>query len=429
MTAAICSTSDISNGGILVNSLKVKKKYIVDAVVILLANLYVFIVDNIVEVSHWLSWVIISASMLFVLRDFHRKGVVGIAVFCAGLILYLYPYLGFSYVEYDISFKYYSLYILIGYLFIILGHSEVDTRQRAGGGSFLTLALFLFPIFILAPYAEVFLLIFWGLALLKLDDVCKDSSRSGMYVYGCCGAVYLALAYYVVLFWGGYGRLNIMILSMAPALVLYLNKRLKIYSWQILLVSMPALIYGLSVRRSEYRFGGAGDFSGGSLAHHLHLMNALQANIGIDGERFFEWLDQLVLFYFNWFPRVLWSDKPLGIGYWFVDEYLGRAGFGDRHNVSLGLWGEHIYLMGSYWFLFGLVMISVVAFTAKFLNKISFYSLPVMVVFYSYFVNLVWGGLASFGSRAWFVILPMIFYLWCGRAGRYLVIKARRLSS
>ncbi len=46
----------------------------------------------------------------------------------------------------------------------------------------------------------------------------------------------------------------------------------------------------------------------------------------------------------NWFPRDLWQEKPVGIGYYFVDEWIGRTGYGEGYNISLGFIGEIILL-------------------------------------------------------------------------------------
>lgn len=213
---------------------------------------------------------------------------------------------------------------------------------------------------------------------------------------------------YVVFHWGGFGRIIVGAYILMPILIANGIRDLGVRSWQGVVLAVPALYVSQSSRHGEV---GLENLHGGSASHHLFLTNDLysaQSVISPSWQTFFE---QWLLFYLNWMPRDLWSGKPIGIGLSFVDGWIGRAGFSDGFSVSVGFIGELIYYVGELWwvalFLCALTLISTRAAVAKFTKG---YIAP-LVVFDVSLLSYTWGGFATFGSRAWFMILPMLLLI------------------
>lgn len=214
----------------------------------------------------------------------------------------------------------------------------------------------------------------------------------------------------MIFLWSGFGRLGILVQLIVPSIILHIYGRFKLKPQHLLLLCPPALVYALGVR-GDYEFTGLGGFASGSAVHHLILMDELSRNVDQFVTRTYDLFDQFILLFLNWAPRFFWENKPVGIGLYFVDEYIGRDGFSDGHSVSIGFWGEHLYLFPKFWLVSGIFTLVVVMLLARILYVITGNSVSVLVVFYSHLIVLIWGGMAAFGSRVWWLILPMIAFI------------------
>ena len=179
---------------------------------------------------------------------------------------------------------------------------------------------------------------------------------------------FVVLAIYIYIYWNGFGRLVIGAFALMPILIADHYRDFGLRIWHAIVVAPPLL--ALSHLSRYGGWGGWGDLAGGSSAHHLILtLQLVDSDIHIlygGIERFFE---QYSLLFLNWFPREVWPNKPLGLAMVSVDEWIGRSGYGDGFSVSLGMFGEQIYLFGSTFFLFFSFLLSLRFFSCANLLK------------------------------------------------------------
>lgn len=123
-------------------------------------------------------------------------------------------------------------------------------------------------------------------------------------------------------------------------------------------------------------------------------------------------MGQFSLFFLGWVPRSIWSSKPIGLGLTFVDDHLSREGASDEHSTAVGFIGELIWFLGPYFPIGLLVIVMTFYFTRRVLLKISFGSFAPVIMFDAFIPNYLWGGLASFGARVWFFVIPALFVIW-----------------
>jgi hypothetical protein len=265
----------------------------------------------------------------------------------------------------------------------------------------------------------------YAFSLVEFDKYCA-SRVLRRHVIVVLGWYVVSLAIYSLFAWSGYGRLILGAYLMLPVAIAshygHLNLRpLYIY---------PALFLATVVATIS-RFGtydGAESVTKDSGARHLAIMSDLAGQDYVAHEGAI-W-DQFLLLVFNWVPRAIWPDKPLGLGYSFVDDYLGRTGFGDDYSVSMGLVGEHLYLNREYWFLSFLLTLAVIVSLRAAIRYAAKTSAAPVVGFDITLISLLWGGMATFGSRVWILVIPMLFYLYVtrllSRSFRYPVAHLRQ---
>ncbi len=245
-----------------------------------------------------------------------------------------------------------------------------------------------------------------GISLIYFERVCHRCSSLKIYILLSMYAI--SILSVIIFHWGGYGRIIIGAYIMMPVLLAAYRGGLPVRSWHAALLAPPALLVALISRSGE------GDFTSlhqGSSAHHLILTKQV-FDVGLVlRARWEDYFDQWVLFFLNWFPRNVWPDKPVGIGFYFVDEWSGRAGLGASHSVSLGYMGEAFYLLGPWWPLGIGVGMATVILSRRFLSLVTKPYVAPVIVYDITLISYVWGGFAMFGSRAWFTIIPMVFWV------------------
>lgn len=402
----------------------IRKKEVINISVALLVNLFVLLLDGSDLVSDWAFYLIISATFFYLLRDFKKYGSLGIIVLVGGLILYTFPYLGELLRGNKISLVFYALYLLS--IFILFKSQDFIsiTKAKAQKRNWLipTLWALLISLAGLHIWPPIFSG-FYALGLVLFERSCRNKLLSQRQLIFQASFFYLVLMYYMAFVWSGFGRLYFLTYLILPVLILFHYKIIKIRVWQLAFIAPFGLIYGAFIRGAETVL--VDNFASGSASHHLELMESLRSDISRQTTDLSKLLDQIVLYFLNWYPRDSWPEKPIGIGSWFVDEYLGREGFSDMHSVSLGLWGEHIYLNPDWWIMTGVATIIVSGLCATILYRASFRSIAVLLMFQANLLTLFWGGLASFGSRVWWMVIPAIIYIWTEK----LVIDATKHST
>ena len=221
------------------------------------------------------------------------------------------------------------------------------------------------------------------------------------------GVYAVVIAVYVAFFWSGFGRLVIASFVLMPVLLAVRYLRLPVFIWQAMAISPPIMALSHLSRYGEV--GNPGAWTQGSAGHHIELSMMLARTDVSDFLGGLErWFSQLILMLLNWFPRELWPNKPVGIGASSVDDWIGREGYGDGYSVSLGFVGEQLYLLGDFFLLGVFASLLVLLACRVLIVRLSGAFYAPVVAFDVNLISFLWGGNATFGSRAWFFVGPML---------------------
>lgn len=250
----------------------------------------------------------------------------------------------------------------------------------------------------------------FGISLAILDSVLSHRNRlfqTLLFLF----AYTLTITSFLLFRWDGFGRLAVGSLILAPLLVANARTDLGIRPYYVILFSLPALYLAQSSRYGTIEQ--MEDMFIGSAGHHLLVSHDILERHGfwLDGgvETFFL---QYALFFFNWFPRELWPNKPFGVGLWSVDVIYGREGLGEGYSQSVGFIGEQYFYLGDFYWLGLLVMLATLYLVRSFIKRFSFGSSAPLIIFDVNLISYFWGGGATFGSRTWFMLIPAIIACW-----------------
>ncbi len=301
------------------------------------------------------------------------------------------------------------------------GKDPIFTNKNAG-----SYRIFIWPIFWLLILSAFFGLIInnellrftsfvvpYFIATCLLEEALRrNPSRSA--IYAIISLFNITIIIYGYFYWSGGGRIVMAAYFLIPILVCVRYTDLGLRYWHIYTIS-PAIFFIAQVLRYG-EIEDAGALFSGSASHHLELSQELLTNGAPGyGDAFTQFLEQFSLMFLNWVPRLWWESKPLGLGAISVDDWFGRTGYGEGFSVSLGMFGEHIYLLGG-WFILGVIASTV---TLLLIRQGLLRMFPGQVTQVTVFdVNLIsffWGGGATFGMRFWFVIVPALICVWAVR--------------
>lgn len=243
-------------------------------------------------------------------------------------------------------------------------------------------------------------------------------------------AYFLLVFLYTVFYWSGFGRLVVGAFILMPVLLLNAYRDVGVRLWYVIL-SAPIILY--FAQKTRYTsIEGAQQVFIGSAGHHLILTNDLQYRP--ISQYFGGWdifFEQYLLLFLNWFPRVLWPDKPIGLGLTSVDTMFGRRGLGvgEGYSQSLSFVGEQLYSLGG-WFFIGLSVTLVTLFLLRlFVARCSRGFVTPLIIFDVNLISYFWGGSATFGSRVWFFLLPTILFIWVFRRFKWGEVKEISIMS
>jgi hypothetical protein len=259
-------------------------------------------------------------------------------------------------------------------------------------------------------FASLFAFIIpFSLSLVFFEKLARDSRVS--YLLLMLVVYFLVIGIYIIFYWHGFGRLVIGAYVLMPVLIADHHRDFGLRIWHAIVLAPPFLMVSHLSRYGSW--GGLQDLAGGSAAHHLVLtLQLVHSDIHVLNGGFGRFLEQFSLFFLNWVPRDLWPNKPIGLGLISVDEWFGRAGFPDGFTISLGMFGEQLYLSGPFFFVFyWMFFVLCIIITRVFIKRISFHHIAPVVAFDVNLISFVWGGGATFGSRSWFFIVPMLVTL------------------
>ena len=215
----------------------------------------------------------------------------------------------------------------------------------------------------------------------------------------------IILFYMLFKFWNFSGRLNILILTFPYFLLLVSYEKIK-FNLLIYIILLPILVLASQLPRLSLDNKFISFYYDGSISHHLYLTEYIKK---LDFNVFYHFYDQVILLFLSWLPRSLWQNKPIGIGYSSVDEIFLRKGYDDGYSQSIGYLGEIFYYFGNY-YLFAIFLILFIFLILKFtLNFLSYGYRSPMILFNTNLIIYLWGGMASFSSRVWFMLIPLLF--------------------
>lgn len=276
----------------------------------------------------------------------------------------------------------------------------------------IALAYYIFPVVIISLMLPVGMGLYFQETLLRSGQ----SPRAAWLTFLIFEAAIMA---YMFLHWGGYGRLAIASYFLMPFALLSAYHHTFLKFWHLFIVA-PIIFVGAFIVRGGSQQSVTTEMAAG-VTDHLIYTDQLYRGLLNPDPGIFQFLQQYALFFLNWFPRDLWMSKPVGSGYYSVDFFSERSVTSEDHNISLGFVGEQIFLLGNY-YVFGLIFILVtIIIVRRFLLKRARDNgmaavIAVDVTLLTYF----WGGMAAFGSRAWFVVIPILVLVYIRR------IKIRR---
>lgn len=249
----------------------------------------------------------------------------------------------------------------------------------------------------------------FALSLVFFERLVRSCALSSLRLM--LGAYFVVVGIYIAFYWSGFGRLVIGAFILMPVLIADHHRDFGLRIWHAIVLA-PFLLAVSHLSRYG-GWGGLQDIAGGSAAHHLVLtLQLIDSDIHKLYGGFGRFVEQFSLLFLNWVPRDVWPGKPVGIGSASVDEWIGRVGYGDGFSVSLGMFGEQIYIFGSNIFYISWVFVLCILIMVRCLiGRLSISYIAPVVIFDVNLISFVWGGSGTFGSRGWFFIVPVILFI------------------
>lgn len=375
------------------------------------------------DISYSLIWLLLVVGSAFLRLLFcGRVSSIRFSLYAALVYLYLGPTIGLFATESGDALPFLALFILsIDVLSHLSRTPFPSSDQRFENGSFDKL-IWAFLILsasvggVLLEGADSFASLFaftipFAVSLVFFERITRKSSLPG--IIFMLAMYFVLIVIYISLYWSGFGRLVIGAYALMPILIADYHRDFGLRMWHVIALAPPLLAVSHLSRYGGW--GGWADLSGGSSSHHLILTLQLGDS---DIHRFYggfgRFVEQYSLLFLNWVPRDLWPSKPVGLGLISVDEWIGRSGYGEGFSVSLGMFGEQLYLLGSSFFFFSwLAIIATILMLRKYISKLSLNYVAPIVAFDVSLISYVWGGSGTFGSRVWFFVTPMILVIFC----------------
>lgn len=374
---------------------------------IIYASLEIGLADE----NFW-SIIIITIFSLYCIKNadqFNFKQLTLILIF---IFLYLLPSIGIM-IVYNQSVLLPLLFFCIFYILFNYDKTERLTYDHYNKNlSILSFICFIFLVLssLSAIFSTLASSIFYVTSLFFFEKMLRNRLSKNLAFMFLIFYIFSVLLY-VTFFWGGYGRLVIIADLLIPLLLIHHYKYFKVNIRYLFLLS-PIMLYVAQLTRYEDVVS-IETFLIGSAGHHLILtddiykMKVIDRIIHLD----FNFIDQYVLLFLNWFPRALWESKPLSIGYISVMSMVGPNLLGLNYSQSVGFVGENILYFGEFFFI-GLIIAFLTLFIfSKILNYVSSDYSILQIVFYVNLFSYFWGGMAQMGSRLWFMLFPLIFLL------------------
>tara|TARA_B100000989_G_C19510290_1_gene458638 strand:- start:454 stop:1725 length:1272 start_codon:yes stop_codon:yes gene_type:complete len=211
--------------------------------------------------------------------------------------------------------------------------------------------------------------------------------------------------------WSGFGRLFLGFYILAPIIIYMTVYKISFRPWMILLIS-PIALFLLQYARFKSQLS-LEDTLISSAGFHLILTDMVNMNnYSFNNQGLQAFFEQFQLMFFSWFPREIWFSKPVGISYWSVDVMFDRSKIinGPSYSQSMGFIGEQILLLKHYYIAGLLLCLISLIIIRKIIVYFSYGSNVPAIIFDLHLMSYFWGGMATFGSRVWFLLIPLLIY-------------------
>lgn len=229
--------------------------------------------------------------------------------------------------------------------------------------------------------------------------------RKKKVAYWALTSTSVILLSYVTFHWSGFGRLVVgsYLLFIVFVISRYVDIGFRLWIVPLLL---PFALFFAQISR----YGNVDDLRTlimGSAAHHLIVTSDAKkiADAG-SAQGWGEFMDQYALMFLSWFPRSVWPDKPLGAGLTSVDEMYGRTGLAAHYTQSLGFLGDQYYLLGTSAFIGLFIAVATLVILRRIIASQSSIFYSPLAAYDVSLISFFWGGMATFGSRVWFLVVP-----------------------
>lgn len=315
-----------------------------------------------------------------------------------------------------------ALSVLVFDLFVALcGSSDSAIKiQMPGTPQITEIDLLLWSLLILAMFAGGAILPGDGLArqlsfntpfacsLILFEKVCRVGRLSTIYRMI---AIYIAaVLFYMAFYWSGFGRIVIGSYVLLPLLIAHYWRDIGLRVWPLILIAPPMIYYANAARHG----GGASlqNLHEGSVTSHMALAREFLDSISLRAP--WGWDDywgQMSLLFLQWVPRALWPDKPLGIGRLYVESGAAQFYKSEGHSIATGYAGELWLYLGSEAWLGGLITLFTLILLRQAVRQAAIGYVAPFIAFEVFLISYIWGGMASFGGRMAFMVLPMLLFL------------------
>lgn len=225
----------------------------------------------------------------------------------------------------------------------------------------------------------------------------------------CFFIVFLIIFFsYMLIGWNGFGRtvifgwLLLAILQYSYSINIKINK--------IIFCLFPALGPVLLTKRNffELSFLGFENALNDSAYGPYRLVSTFLTENNNSIYDFSGLVDQFLFTFFVFIPRSVWPNKPYGFGYEYTVRELDISLVHAGHSVASTLIGDHIYFLGYWGVVTGLITLLIFAFFINLFYRIKGLNGNGVLIFSASMMVLVWGGMSSFSAR---VALPLIIFL------------------
>ncbi len=325
-----------------------------------------------------------------------------------GYILFIFfPYIIYYYVSF-VAHDYYLVLFLFSLFFIYFTKEvEVEKNTIPFYGCLRYLIIVVISIISLVLSNGISFIFFSGILFLFMMRGMENFDLKDLYIYLVPYFVFFSI--FFVFFWSGFGRLVLAGNIIFP--ILYWLKFSK-FNFKNILLFLSTLFIGCLM--SLLRFKDE-DFSLDLLLKDSSLgpfflgqdifLNRNSYNFSLE-----QFLEQVLLFFFTFVPRIFWESKPIGFGRLYVDQQMNTYLYSDEHSIAGLMIGDFFYFLGNYAF-FGIVLFLVfIIYFYKVLNGKFPYINHVALI---YLPTLIWGGMASFGARFSLVAIFIILWILC----------------